>query len=1208
MIDSSMLPDFIVEAAEHLEEMESSLLRLEQDYEDKEVMDEIFRSIHTIKGAAQFVGIERVSELSHKMENLLDLIRRHEITLNTAITDLLIAGKDRITLLVDELERTKAEETEVADLVEQIRRVVEGDTAADAADDDAVENERVTDTSSSEDEAEEDEEDPHPHPHEEDEESRQGLLAEDSMSDEYDEELYNIFLQQLKENIPFLYAQTVELSISVDKQDVLYRCSDSIKSLKSSANYMGYEKLTQHYSNWQHAIENAVEQLSGGKMPSLGFMQDYLDEIIRSFPQAMEGYSQDDTDMLGNGSRREEHHDSLSIDSALNSIFSDEGPIAFSEGPVDVHDRFHEKTAEPDDEEPQGIDLDRALDSIFSDEHSDDAATEDDDSGLLSLDEDVAAAGGMEENSSLREAGGADTVPLEYELSGDEYDEELVAIFLKKLTTDIDYIQARIAEYRSGGDKKTILEKCHDAIGRLASSANYMEYISLTEFCETWQSVTDGYLADVSSGVASDIASGMQEFIDRISSVYPQIIEDNQRGDAETLSNDADAGKDNDTLFSIANELLSASEKPPEGSGTSDPLFAEKKRPVDATGAVKKTAEESATQAEHEHSAAEEKTLFDTLSNALELSESAAGSAADSIDSVIEEIMEAPGEEDEYLEEIEGNSPLSSSSSGRRRETAGAEHSAHARNSASHLLDNVVASNRKNEIAAAAPDDETDDETDAVDVQGESVTENAAEEKPDNEHDEKISAEEIMDFGQSETLKQKTQQEKEKEPQSDRKTVVRSSIRVDAEKIDYLMNQVGELVVSRAYFAQLVNEMRSLEQQLLESSGVSKNQLKPLHEFAFRLSEAGVHLGRVSNELQEGVMKVRMLPIDQLFKRYPRLVRDLIHSTDKDIRLITKGEETELDKMVIESISDPLIHIIRNSVDHGIETVEERLRAGKPAQGSLVLEAFHESDHIVLEITDDGRGIDTQRIKAKALEKGMARKEDLERMSDQELTRLIMLPGFSTAEKATKTSGRGVGMDVVKKNIEKLNGTVDIASEKGKGTRLRIKIPLTMAIIQALMVRVGQEKFTIPLTTVEETLRVFRDEISEIEGVNVIHLRESTMPIFQLAKIYNIDRQGQDEDKMFVVVVSTGTQELGLVVDELLGQEEVVIKPLADYLRVESGFGGATILGDGGISLILDIPELVKIAKENQAFRQEQRTFSFKRKKAGAAGTAQPVH
>ncbi|MCI5209778.1 MAG: hypothetical protein D3910_13520 [Candidatus Electrothrix sp. ATG2] len=349
-------------------------------------------------------------------------------------------------------------------------------------------------------------------------------------------------------------------------------------------------------------------------------------------------------------------------------------------------------------------------------------------------------------------------------------------------------------------------------------------------------------------------------------------------------------------------------------------------------------------------------------------------------------------------------------------------------------MDQVVASNEADEIEAAITEHAADvNETDVneTDVQSASVREETVEERDD----EQDSSEEITDVVQPETVQPQAAQE-EQEQRPAKKVAVRSSIRVDAEKIDYLMNQVGELVVSRAYFAQLVNEMRGLEQQLLDSSGVSKAQLKPLHEFAFRLSEAGVHLGRVSNELQEGVMKVRMLPIDQLFKRYPRLVRDLVHNMNKDVKLITKGEETELDKMVIESISDPLIHIIRNSVDHGIETVEERLRAGKPAQGTLVLEAFHESDHIVLEITDDGKGIDTQRIKAKALEKGLVRKEELERMTDQDLTHLIMLPGFSTAEKATKTSGRGVGMDVVKKNIEKLNGTVEIASEEKKGTRL----------------------------------------------------------------------------------------------------------------------------------------------------------------------------
>ena len=244
---------------------------------------------------------------------------------------------------------------------------------------------------------------------------------------------------------------------------------------------------------------------------------------------------------------------------------------------------------------------------------------------------------------------------------------------------------------------------------------------------------------------------------------------------------------------------------------------------------------------------------------------------------------------------------------------------------------------------------------------------------------------------------------------------VKQSMRVDADKIDYLMNQVGELVVSRAYFAQLFNEIKTLQQGLLEQTDLTKNELKPLNEFSFRLGEAGVALGRVSNELQEAVMKVRMLPISQLFNRYPRLVRDLVHKSDKQVNLKIKGEETELDKMVIEEISDPLIHIIRNSVDHGIETVSERKHLGKPEIGTLTLEAYHESNHIVIEITDDGRGIDPERIKVKAREKGLYSEEELERMTPLELSRIVMVPGFSTAEKATETSGRGVGMDVVKR-------------------------------------------------------------------------------------------------------------------------------------------------------------------------------------------------
>jgi two-component system chemotaxis sensor kinase CheA len=437
----------------------------------------------------------------------------------------------------------------------------------------------------------------------------------------------------------------------------------------------------------------------------------------------------------------------------------------------------------------------------------------------------------------------------------------------------------------------------------------------------------------------------------------------------------------------------------------------------------------------------------------------------------------------------------------------------------------------------------------------------------------------------------------EKPPQAEEgghssERILRQSIRVDADKIDYLMNEVGELVVSRAYFFQLFNDMRLLQQEFKETLGLDQRELKPLRELTFRLGEASVALGRVSNELQEGVMKVRMLPVSQLFNRYPRLVRDLVHHTDKKVRLEVRGEETELDKMIIEEISDPLIHLIRNAVDHGIEPAAERQATGKSPEGHLLLEAYHESNHIVIEISDDGRGVNPAKIRQKALEKGLYSAEELERMTDNELFQIIMLPGFSTASVATKTSGRGVGMDVVKKNIEKLNGTFEVESETGTGTMMRIKIPLTLAIIQALMVRVGQDLFTIPLPAVEETLKISKDEVTTIEGVEVIHIRETTMPIFRLQTLFAMDGQNEVGNESFVVIVNAGNQHVGLVVDELMGQDEVVIKPIADYLREESGFSGATIIGDGKVSLILDVHDLVKLAaKRNTLRRRNLQTF-----------------
>jgi two-component system chemotaxis sensor kinase CheA len=413
-----------------------------------------------------------------------------------------------------------------------------------------------------------------------------------------------------------------------------------------------------------------------------------------------------------------------------------------------------------------------------------------------------------------------------------------------------------------------------------------------------------------------------------------------------------------------------------------------------------------------------------------------------------------------------------------------------------------------------------------------------------------------------------------------RDRMMKQSIRVDSAKIDALMNQVGELVVSRSGFNQLFTEMRELQLMLKQSRKLDGREMQIIKAITNRINEATASLGRVTSELQENVMKVRMLPIAQLFSRYPRVVHDLVRNTDKKVNLEIYGEETELDKKVIEQLADPLIHIIRNAVDHGIEDVEVRRQKGKDETGTIRMESYPESNFVVIEVSDDGRGIDTAQIRQRAIEKELITSEEADELRDEELFSYIMHPGFSTAEKVTRTSGRGVGMDVVKDNIEKINGTIDIFSSLGTGARFRIKIPLTLAIIPALLVRVRDEIFTIPLSTVDETLRVSKDEISSIEGMEIYYLRENAVPLVRLEEVFRMGQgdAGADQQELFVVIINTGTRQVGFVVDELKGRQEVVIKPLEDYLQEKSGFSGATVLGDGSISLILDVFEMVQIS------------------------------
>ncbi|GGI97326.1 chemotaxis protein CheA [Halopseudomonas pertucinogena] len=381
-----------------------------------------------------------------------------------------------------------------------------------------------------------------------------------------------------------------------------------------------------------------------------------------------------------------------------------------------------------------------------------------------------------------------------------------------------------------------------------------------------------------------------------------------------------------------------------------------------------------------------------------------------------------------------------------------------------------------------------------------------------------------------------------------------TTVRVDTARLDEIMNMVGELVLVRNRLTRL---------------GLSTEDEE--------LAKAVANLDMVTADLQASVMKTRMQPIKKVFGRFPRVVRDLSRSLKKEITLELIGEDTDLDKNLVEALADPLVHLVRNAVDHGIETPDEREAAGKPRSGSMVLAARQEGDHILLTITDDGKGMDAEVLRAKAVEKGMMDRDAAERLSESECFNLILAPGFSTKTEVSDVSGRGVGMDVVRTRISQLNGTIGIESTKGVGTRIAIKVPLTLAIMPTLMVMLGDQAFALPLVNVNEIYNLDLSRTNVVDGQEVILVRDKALPLFWLKRWLVPSQAGAiDRASASVVIVSVGTQRVGFVVDQLVGQEEVVIKPLGSMLQGTAGMAGATITGDGRIALILDIPGLLR--------------------------------
>ncbi|CRZ34541.1 two-component system chemotaxis sensor kinase CheA [Herbinix hemicellulosilytica] len=393
-----------------------------------------------------------------------------------------------------------------------------------------------------------------------------------------------------------------------------------------------------------------------------------------------------------------------------------------------------------------------------------------------------------------------------------------------------------------------------------------------------------------------------------------------------------------------------------------------------------------------------------------------------------------------------------------------------------------------------------------------------------------------------------------KQPKQTGKPVANRSVRVDIEKLDVLMNLVSELIIAK--------------NSIVSSSSAFDQQANP--EFFDQIE----YLERITSNLHESVMKVRMVPIESVVNRFPRMIRDLSKTLDKEMELFMTGEDTELDRTVIDEIGDPLMHLLRNAADHGLESREERIKAGKNPVGSIFLDAYQDGNNVVIEVRDDGKGIDVEKVKKVAIERGVITPEQAERMSDKEIIDILFVPSFSTASKVTDVSGRGVGLDVVKSKIEALGGEIEARTKKNVGSNFIIRLPLTLAIMQALMVKISSEKYALPLGNIQTVENVASKDIKIVNNTEVLDLRGKLIPIIRLGDILDCNK-GEDKDELFVVVVKKGERMAGMVVDELLGQQEIVIKSIGKFIKAHKIISGATILGNGEVALILDVNSLI---------------------------------
>ncbi|MBI5249469.1 MAG: chemotaxis protein CheW [Desulfomonile tiedjei] len=1125
MIDTEILQDYSSEARELLDEMENSLIRLEKEGTTPELLNNIFRAVHCIKGSAEYIGLERSSTLTHGVENLLDRMREGVLQLDSAILEFLFRAKDLILTLIAEVSEDHEEKTTISAMMSELEGFLQGTP-------------------------------------------RTALVVEATAEPS---------LEKISDPEP---ATEPHLPAELQEEEVLSTATEEAEDVSEADGVEFYEEFPEEeispYEAGRFGSEEAQtateEEMFGGEMDVLpeGY-EDSPETVIRQ-----EASEQVDEDLESSNADRTLDE---TIPLLLNiSLYLDDLQDGFRPGEV-ISSLLQNLANLIDSMSSMGYS--EAVDILESMEEEVNAIEEDRES--LS----------PEEIDSLR--------AILYSLRS-FYPEDLFLPLKKSLER---------SEEAASGAALPEMPALAPELSAFALELKKAPGISMEAVAE----IERAGFSSIQQLSQADAATLL-----RIPSVSPEIVDSILRFAGATVNpvkqHTQAPGTKGSLLADVDDELLSEfegmfSRDEDLGAGAIDQLYPYGQKAGDILSELGSIGEDSDREV-IEIFLAYGWEILDKLRPYVITIQNRQASPAD-LESCAELIKSIRSSStymdyqslasflDEWYErtvwsaqKMDSLSPrdlafMEDSLSRFQDFLGGLEMALHPQ--AAPPVPEPLPAPRP--AAQPMPEFETTievmpstlaDASDSLVVPAQDEVH--LQENPTGEIESvtaPVTTAEYEQSSQAETAVPQPSRDSQEGP-------VVKTMRVDSAKVDVLLNQVGELVVNRSYVEQLALELKNFQRALSTRGEVGKREIQAIKDLTLKVGEASISLGRVATDIQEGVMKLRMLPVGQLFNRMPRLIRDLSRRVGKTVELNVHGGDTEVDKRVIEQIYNPLVHLIRNAVDHGIEGKAARKKQGKREEGTVTLSAYSQGNQVVIDVEDDGRGIDTQAVIEKAVENRLLDAQDAKSVSPQDAYNLLFVPGFSTSKKVTRTSGRGVGMDVVKKDVEKINGHVEVESRENYGTRISIKIPLTLAIIQTLLIRSNKHVFAIPLTSVREIIQVAPHEITTIEGFEVIKFRDETIPVLRINEIFKLKQPSETTGPKFLVLTTAGLKSVGFLVEDLIGEQDVVIKPLADHVFKSRGLAGSTILGDGTIALVLDVLEVIEdvIARQRQLSQTHQ--------------------